>query len=422
MSAGRATTDVAIVGAGPYGLSLATQLVDHHVEHRIFGHPMQTWRRMPAGMYLKSLGFATNIYTPRHYLTLPEFCRERGLEDYEPIQFSTFADYGVWMQQKLVPHLEETGVELLAREQGSFALTLETGERLLAKRVVVAVGLTYFARLPEVLSGIPRELVAHTSRPFEFSRFNGADVTVVGGGSSALEAAALLHENGAHVRLLARSNISWGQRGPRDGERSLLDRLRLPNSVVGHGRGNWALQHLPMWMHYLSAERRLRALRTSYGPSGAWWLRARVADRFPLDEHTSVVAATVEGGRVSLGVKDADGGERTVRTDFVVAGTGYEVDLDRLAFMDAGLRRDLDRIERSPRLSRHFESSVPGLYFIGPASAASFGPLFRFVAGGAYTVPVVARHLARRSHRPRFAVRQRPATGARVFPEDVARR
>src|ERR1700732_2144942 len=100
------TVDVVIVGAGPYGLSLATHLSGRGVERRIFGFPMRTWRQMPPGMYLKSFGFATSIPTPYRHYTLPEYCRTRGLEDFEPILFSTFADYGEWFQQQLVPDVE----------------------------------------------------------------------------------------------------------------------------------------------------------------------------------------------------------------------------------------------------------------------------------------------------------------------------
>ena len=86
--------------------------------------------------------------------------------------------------------------------------------------------------------------------------------------------------------------------------------------------------------------------------------------------------------------------ERTLDVDHVVAGTGYEPDVDRLSFLDPALRSRLRRIEDAPWLSRHFESSVPGLYFVGPVSAFSSGPLFRFVAGVEYTAPALAAHLA----------------------------
>jgi hypothetical protein len=58
------------------------------------------------------------------------------------------------------------------------------------------------------------------------------------------------------------------------------------------------------------------------------------------------------------------------------------------------LRQKLATVEDSPVLTRHFESSLPGLYFIGPAAAATFGPLMRFAYGAHYTAPRLARRLA----------------------------
>jgi hypothetical protein len=50
----------------------------------------------------------------------------------------------------------------------------------------------------------------------------------------------------------------------------------------------------------------------------------------------------------------------------------------------------LRRIGEAPHLSRHYESSLPGLHFMGPVAATSFGPVSRFVFGARHP----ARHLA----------------------------
>ncbi|HLZ30737.1 MAG TPA: NAD(P)-binding domain-containing protein [Chloroflexota bacterium] len=384
---------VVIIGAGPLGLGLATHLRARGVEHRIFGSPMQTWRDMPRNMNLKSLGFATSIPTPRGHPTFPEYCRARGLEEYEPIEFATFAEYGMAIQRDFVPYVEDTLVTDLQRAGDEFALTLGTGERLRARRVVVAVGLGYFPRIPEVLSGLPAEQLSHTWGPKDFDSFAGKDVVVVGGGSSALETAVLLHEHGARAQVLVRRDVSWGGKGAREWERSLIDRIRVPISSIGHGRENWVLEHIPWLMHYLPASKRIPFTRRHLGPAPAWWLHDRVAGQFPVHVRTSVIEATSRAGKVFLRVQ-VEGAEREIVADHVVAGTGYEVDLDRITFMSRDLRRQIRRYDLAPRLSRHFESSVPGLYFIGPIAALSFGPLARFVAGAPFTIPAVANHLA----------------------------
>jgi cation diffusion facilitator CzcD-associated flavoprotein CzcO len=418
----RSHVDVVIVGAGPYGLSLASYLTCHRIEHRIFGFPMRAWREMPPGMNLKSFGFATSIPAPQRHYTFPEYCRARGLEDFEPIEYATFAQYGEWFQTQLVPDVERVHVTDVARADEGFDVSLDTGERLRAQRVVVAVGLGYFTAVPEVLAALPPELITHTAQTAQYlktAQVAGRDVTVIGAGQSALEAAALIHEGGAQVRLVVRRDVWWHDRFA---ERSLRDRMLNPNTVIGPGRKNWVLQHLPMLPHYLPTERRVRLTRTYLGPAGTWWLRNRVEGKVPMLKQTSILSATPTNGRVRLRVRSASG-ESEIETGHVIAGTGYEADVDRLPFFSRALAGEIRRVERAPELSRHFESSVPGLYFVGLASAFSFGPLFRFVAGAAYATPTVARHLARSLTRhalPRPAAPEAAAARAESAGKNLA--
>ena len=54
--------DVAIIGAGPHGLSVAAHLRAAEIDLRIFSHPMRNSRdHMPKDMTLKSDGFASNL-------------------------------------------------------------------------------------------------------------------------------------------------------------------------------------------------------------------------------------------------------------------------------------------------------------------------------------------------------------------------
>ena len=280
--------------------------------------------------------------------------------------------------------------------------------------MVVAIGLSYFDRIPAPFDLLPSELVCHTAQKGDFSGYEGQDVAVIGVGQSALQAAALLNEHGATAQILARQEVHWGERGRPESERSLLERIRVPMTVLGHGRDNWYLQHLPWYQHFLPEERRRHFLHTHLGPGGAWWLRDRVEGIVPIHAKTTVAAAAADAGGVHLTVSGTEG-IREVRTDSVVLGTGYDVNVDRIEFIDGALARRIRRLDRAPRLNRYFESSVPGLYFAGPSTAASFGPLFRFVAGSAYAVPVVARHLAGRRFR-RSSVASRPAYSAEGVP------
>jgi cation diffusion facilitator CzcD-associated flavoprotein CzcO len=395
---------VVIVGAGPYGLSVAAHLRPRQVPFRIFGATMRFWLDMPQGLYLKSLGFATTISNPDG-LTFDRWCRDNGREDLEPCTMESFSEYGVWLQKRLVPEVEPNEVSLIERRNGSFLVTLENGERIEAKRVVVAVGLRYYQRMPEVLAQLPSRLTSHTAQHGSYEAFRGRDVAVIGAGQSALEAATLLYEAGARPQLLVRGPgpIIY-DRTPR--ERPLLARLRQPMTVFGAGRMHWVLQHFPWLPFWLPTWKRVPFTRGYLGPAGAWWLRERFEGKVQVRSRCEVVSASGEGDGVVLRVRQPDGA-REIRVHRVIAGTGFEVDVDRLPFLGPELRARIARIERAPRLDRHFQSSVPGLYFAGVSALFSFGPIVRFVCGTSFCCPAIARHLA-----PRAAAAVQPALEA----------
>lgn len=385
--------EVAIIGAGPYGLSLAAHLKDRGLPFRIFGRPMQTWRDMPAGMFLKSLGFATNIYTSDGRLGFVAYSQERGLESNEPCAIADFARYGVWVQKWLLPELEETDAASLSLEGERFALTLTSGQRLHARRVVIAAGITHFARMPSELAALPSELASHTSQHRGYGAYSGKDVAVVGGGQSAFEAARLLMEAGARPMLLVR-DAQIGFSDKMAAHRSLWERIRRPQSGLGPGLKNWVLENLPLALHFVPDRWRVPFVGNHLGPQGAWWLRERIVGKMPILTRCRILEAAPRNGRLALRISQA-GETRELVCDHVVAGTGYEVDVERLGFIDPALRKAIRRIDRGPALDRRFQSSVPGLYFVGLASSLSFGPLFRFVAGAAYTSRALSRELAR---------------------------
>lgn len=375
---------------------------------------MQTWQDMPRGMFLKSLGFATNVYTPDGRMGFVSYSRERGLETSEPCAIADFARYGIWVQQWLLPELEPANVTGLARVGSEFELTLENGESLRAHRVVIAVGVNHFARMPNELAHLPRRLASHTSHHSDYAPFAGKDVCIIGAGQSAFEAARLLLDAGARPQLLVReAEISFSEKMP--AHRSLWQRIRRPQSGLGPGLKNWVLENIPLFVHFMPDSWRLAFVKTHLGPQGAWWLRERIEGHVPILSNAVVAAAAHNGERVSLRVHRKGEEPRTIVCDHVVAATGYEVDVDGLEFIDPGLRREIDRIEQAPRLDHRFQSSVPGLYFVGFMSSPCFGPLFRFVAGAAYTSRALGRVLARGSSaRAETQALSLPAQGSRV--------
>jgi FAD-dependent urate hydroxylase len=390
-------TNVAIIGAGPYGLSLAAHLAERNIEHRIFGRPMLFWSQLAeagGARYLKSYCFGTNISTPTPGSSFADYSEPRGLETFEPCSIEDFTNYGHWFQKKNVAWVEPVDVAQVMHQAHGFVVELAGGERVVATTVVIATGLSYFAYIPSVLNSLPSPLVTHTSKITRFSSLKGRDVAVIGAGQSALEAAALLNEVGARPQLLVREDsILWQTRVSQS--RSLWRRLRSPISGLGTGPKAWGLTHFPGAMHSLPDSWRTRFVKNHLPAEGAWWLRDRVENKIPIHTGTVVVEAHETGGRVGLRLHAAmDRSDRQLVVDHVIAGSGYDIDVDRLDFLHPELRRQIQRLGLAPKLSATFETSVPGLRFIGPASAMSFGPLFRFVVGAEYTARTVSAHMA----------------------------
>ncbi len=392
---------VAIVGAGPYGLSVAAHLRSCGVPFRIFGTPMRRWReQMPVGMFLKSEEHASSLADPSGHYTLQQFCTAAGLSlATAPIPLDTFTRYALSFQQRLVPVVEDVLVTALDKRPDGFDLRLADGERIRAKSVVIATGLSHAEYIPQELAQLPGELRSHSSVHRDLSHFKGRDVIVIGAGQSALETAALLNEAQAKVSLLVRgSSISWNQI-PSSDPRSLWQRTRRPDSTLGAGLQTWFCANAPFMFYYLPQRARLDMVRGSrrrealLGPAGAWWLRERVLGRVQILLGKSVLGATTRGGRAVLHVSGQDGRSRDLAADHVIAATGYRFAANSLPFVDASLLRDLRCVEQVPLLSTSFESSIPGLYFTGLASAYNFGPVMRFLCGCQYTAERICRSI-----------------------------
>jgi FAD-dependent urate hydroxylase len=390
--------DVAIVGAGPYGLSLAAHLRAAGVSYRQFGLPMHLWRtQMPRGMYLKSQGFASCLSAPDGTHTLAEFCRATGRDyaDYGlPVPLDVFVAYGDWFGREAAGGLEQTLVTRVTGRDGQFELTLADGRTARARRVVLATGVEHFAYLPPQLAG--HASVRHSSAVTDPQAYRGTQVAVVGRGQSALETAALLHENGAGVQIITRSpDVAWNG-PPLLPDRPLRQRLREPEAGLGSGWGTWFYSRQPGLFRHLPEQSRVRRARTALGPAGASWLRDRVEGRIPILTSQEVEEVLTAGDDVRLSLVARTGERSSISADHVVAATGYRPDLRRLAFLSDGLRDHIGTVTgtATAAVDADYQTSVPGLYMIGPAVAPTFGPVMRFVYGSDHAATTVGRRLA----------------------------
>jgi FAD-dependent urate hydroxylase len=389
--------DVAIIGAGPYGLSLAAHLHASGVEYRQFGIPMRLWQGMPQGMYLKSEAIASSLSDPERSHTLAAFCAATGraYANYRrPVPLETFVSYGQWFQSELKLAVEETLVTDITQRDDGFELNLGGAERVRARKVVVATGVEHFAYIPESLSGLPAELCTHSSAHSDPAAFRGREVIVVGAGQSALELAALMHENGAQVQVLARrGEVAWNG-APLPADRSLRERLKEPQAGLGSGWRLWFYSNHQDLFRKLPPDVRVHRARTVLGPAGAHWLRPRVEGQLPILTGHAVTWAKPLDGRLRIGVDGPAGTSLEMEADHVIAGTGYRIDLTRLQFLPEEIRSRLQATGGSAAVGRDYQSSVAGLYFIGPAVAPTFGPVTRFVFGAGHAAAAVSRRLA----------------------------
>ncbi len=400
----REHVDVAIIGAGPYGLSLAAHLRAAGVEFRIFGRPMDSWRRfMPPGMLLKSHPWASNLADPRSRYTLRDYCAERRVAYHDslmPLPLETFIAYGDNFQALFVPHVEQKLVTTLSRFNSGFRAVLDDGEIVTARRVIIAVGVHPFKHVPEVLSGLPAEALSHSGDYGPLDALAGKDVVVVGSGASATDLAALLQEKGAAVTLVARDSAlkfapiprARGLLGRRFGRP--MKRFLHPNSGIGSG---WLLKicaDTPALIHALPEPLRLHLAKSILGPQGQSEMRERVVGRVQTLLGRRVESAYARRGKAELRLLTGDGATENMRVDHVIAATGFRIDLSRLGFLDRELLSMVKAAEGSPVLSRDYETSVAGLHLIGPAATASFGPVNRFVFGAGHPSRRLAEYLS----------------------------
>jgi cation diffusion facilitator CzcD-associated flavoprotein CzcO len=267
-------------------------------------------------------------------------------------------------------------------------VTLADGEVVTADRVVVATGLRNQEYRPDIFAGLPAALVSHSCAHDDLGIFRGQHVAVIGRGQSACESAALLAEYGAQTEIISRGDIHWlahltDGNAPRPRLWWLREALAAP-SAVGPFPLSW-LAEFPGIARRLPAKLREEFARRCLKAGAAGWLKPR------FDHVTCNVGRRIERARAVDGriVLDLDSGPRTF--DHVLLGTGYRIDIARLAILSRTLLDAVACVDGSPVLGAGFVSSVPNLHFVGSYGVRSYGPLLRFIAGAPFAAQAVTR-------------------------------
>jgi hypothetical protein len=383
--------DVMIIGAGPYGLSAGVHLKSKGLSVRVFGQPMEFWAgKMPQGMLLRSPREASNLSDPDAAFTLNAYEAASGKQPASPLPLETFVEYGRWFRHQLESDLDTRSVVRVSREDGVFTLSLEDGENLRCRRVVVAAGIESFQRKPAEFREVPSTYVSHCYEGRKIHEFSGKNVAVIGAGQSALESAALLHEAGALVELIAKlPELRW------IGMHSWLHHLGPVSQLLysKHDVGPAGISRLvaaPRLVAKVPLAMRDKMRKRAVRPAGSRWLPARL-EPVKMTTGQKVVHAELAGSEVDL--KLTDGSRR--RVDHVLLGTGYDVDISRYGFLSPNIVKSVGQFDGYPILKRGFRCSVAGLHFIGATAARTFGPLLYFVAGTEFASRELTRYIVR---------------------------
>src|SRR5439155_1467210 len=117
-------------------------------------------------------------------------------------------------------------------------------------------------------------------------RFRGRDVVVIGGGQSAIEFAALLHEAGAAVQVVSRRPVQWLE-PDRSGTRSTVERILAPDASIAPGWINWVWDRMPV-LFYRFPQGWKDWYNALYHSGATDWLRERVLGKVTLRECRTV--------------------------------------------------------------------------------------------------------------------------------------
>ena len=387
--------DVAVIGAGPFGLSIAAHLPHRRV--RVFGEPMQTWRtRMPPGMRLRSDWEKTSLSAAGGRGTIDEWVATGGGEREEPIPLASFLRYADWFREEFVADVDRADVARLDRAGDAYRLTTSGGEEAAARNVVFALGVTPFPHAPEPFAAAVGEGVSFATDVMSAEGLQGRRVVVVGGGQGGLEAAAVAARRGAEAELVVRSAVRWfADHEPHHPRGRLQQRLfRLAYPAVGYGPPPLnrlilapdAFAALPPPARRRLAARVLRA-------GGSPWVREQVEGHVAVTEGVAVTGLDRRDGGLRLSLSDGS----TREADRVVLATGFRFSLDRIGFLAPAVAGRVEQAGGWPVLDRWFRSrSAPDLLFVGFAAERRFGPIARFVSGADFTARRVGAALGRR--------------------------
>ena len=377
--------DLLIIGAGPYGLSLAALAGHLDIDYLIVGKPMEFWRvNMPKGMYLRSDWQWYLDPTDQH--TIDKFLEIKNLtrEETEPLSLDFYLDYVDWFQKQSkidVLPIYVKNLDHIDEDDYRFRATMDDGKVILAKRVVVALGFSSFKYQPEELIDIlPTGRFSHTVDMVDFDQLKGKRCLIIGGRQSAFEWAALIVEAGGKmVHVCHRHDTPSFETADWSWIDPMMDEMTVN----------------PSWFRNLSQEEKddiNHRLWIEGRKKLEPWLLPRITnDHVKIWPNANVMSCEVlSSGELEVTL-DID---ETLTVDHVILATGYKVKIGQIAVLANGNIMDsLETKNNYPVLDENFQTNIPGLYITSLPAAQDFGPFVGFTVASRISAKVIGAAL-----------------------------
>ncbi len=311
--------DVLVVGAGMNGIAAAGALLFRGIRNIAVYDGSEPGREGPWMTYAKMEMLRSPKTLPGPCFGVPSLTYRAyhearfGTADWEAlykIPNQLWQDYLGWLQRVLALPITRAKVLRVLPENGMLRAEIEGGGSVLARRVVLATGRggaggLYWPGFAE--ASLRPDLAAHTNEPIDYEALRGKRVAIIGAGPSALDNAAAAMEHGA-----ASADI-------------YVRRPVLPQ--INKGRGSAHPGFHRAWGDLDDADR--------------WAFLVYGQDLQAPPPHETVFRVLRLGVKIHLGspVTSAsrDGDEVLLRTpkgdlrhDFLIIGTGFVVDMDRV--------------------------------------------------------------------------------------------
>jgi cation diffusion facilitator CzcD-associated flavoprotein CzcO len=414
---GEPVLDVLVVGAGQGGLAVAAGLLRERIVNI---EVIDEASPGEEGIWMRFARMQT-LRTPKHIggpdLGLPSLTfqawyeAQHGAAAFAAIKYipkAQWQEYLGWIRRVLdLPVRNDVRFVGVAPVGGGLdgllrVELLEGGvpRHRIVRKLVLAQGIHSSGQwwMPDAIRALPGPLRAHAADPVDFDALRGRRVAVIGAAASAFDNAATALEHGAaSVRMFCR--------------RDELQRVQPYKLLAYPGflRHFGSLPDATRWrqMNHLLTIREALTRET--------WERVTIHPNFELVTGAALVDAHAAADARSVQLNTARG---IFEADFVICGTGFDVDLGlrpELAGLAERVARWSDRYEpppqeRNPRLGRYpyldggmaFQPRVAGeagwvgdVHCFNFGATASFGPSGSSISAMKFAVPRVVDAIGR---------------------------